>query len=113
MPVWSIASGVPWHAAPSHSGPPVRFAAPPRLADPGAGPGARNSASSGCTRSSASSGKRSVAEVQMVDLDWRGLGCSYKTSAGTKWVLDDVFGAAQPGEMQVGRLAGGQRRQRR
>jgi hypothetical protein len=41
----------------------------------------------------------------MVDLDWRGLGCSYKTSGGEKWVLDDVFGVAQPGEMQVRRAA--------
>jgi hypothetical protein len=63
----------------------------------------------GAPRSSAGSGRLSVVEVQAVDLEWRRLGCSYRTNQGTKKVLEDVYGLAQPGEMQVGRGAAGRR----
>ena len=34
-------------------------------------------------------------------LEWQGMGCSYNTPTGTKEVLADVWGIAQPGEMQA------------
>jgi ABC-type multidrug transport system ATPase subunit len=34
-------------------------------------------------------------------LEWQGVGCSYQTPAGVKEVLADVWGVAQPGEMQA------------
>jgi hypothetical protein len=39
--------------------------------------------------------------VERVHLDWQRLGCSYKIAGGTKVVLHDIWGAANPGEMQV------------
>jgi len=53
-------------------------------------------------RSSTGSGRMSVIEVMPVELEWRKLSCSYHTNGGVKWVLEDVYGLAQPGEMQVG-----------
>jgi hypothetical protein len=32
---------------------------------------------------------------------WQGVGCSYNTPSGVKEVLADVWGIAQPGEMQA------------
>jgi hypothetical protein len=53
-------------------------------------------------RSSAGSGgNRSVAEVARIELEWQALSCCYRTNQGDKWVLKDIYGAAQPGEMQV------------
>jgi hypothetical protein len=34
-------------------------------------------------------------------LEWQGIGCSYNTPTGVKDVLADVWGIAQPGEMQA------------
>jgi ABC-type transport system involved in cytochrome bd biosynthesis fused ATPase/permease subunit len=34
-------------------------------------------------------------------LEWQGIGCSYMTPTGPKEVLADVWGIAQPGEMQA------------
>jgi hypothetical protein len=34
-------------------------------------------------------------------LEWRGLGCCYETPTGSKVVLEEVWGRARPGEMQV------------
>ena len=34
-------------------------------------------------------------------LEWQGIGCSYNTPTGVKEVLADVWGVAQPGEMQA------------
>jgi hypothetical protein len=62
-------------------------------------------------RSSTGSGRMSVIEVNPVELEWRKLSCSYQTNVGTKWVLEDVYGLAQPGEMQVG--AGAEERRSR
>lgn len=57
----------------------------------------------GNRRSSAGSGgHRSVAEVERIELEWQALSCCYRTNQGNKWVLKDIYGAAQPGEMQVG-----------
>jgi ABC-type lipoprotein export system ATPase subunit len=54
-------------------------------------------------RSSGASGaNRSVAEVERIELEWRALSCCYRTPTGNKWVLKDIYGAANPGEMQVG-----------
>jgi hypothetical protein len=34
-------------------------------------------------------------------LEWQGIGCSYNTPTGPKEVLADIWGIAQPGEMQA------------
>lgn len=34
-------------------------------------------------------------------IEWQGIGCSYNTPTGIKEVLADVWGVAQPGEMQA------------
>jgi ABC-type lipoprotein export system ATPase subunit len=53
-------------------------------------------------RSSGASGaNRSVAEVERIELEWQGLSCCYRTPHGNKWVLKEIYGAANPGEMQV------------
>lgn len=41
-------------------------------------------------------------KVEYVHLEWQGLCCSYNTSHGKIDVLQDIWGAAIPGEMQVG-----------
>jgi hypothetical protein len=46
--------------------------------------------------------------VERAELEWRGLGCSYAVGGGIKAVMQDVWGKAAPGEMQVragGRVA--------
>jgi hypothetical protein len=45
-------------------------------------------------------------QVEPLDLEWRHIGCSYRSEAGTKVVLQDIFGRAAPGDMQVGQQAG-------
>jgi len=44
--------------------------------------------------------QQSVA-VAPLSLEWQGIGCSYTTPAGPKEVLVDIWGNAQPGEMQA------------
>jgi hypothetical protein len=39
--------------------------------------------------------------VEPLELSWQRIGCSYRTATGTKVVLQDVYGRASPGEMQV------------
>ena len=34
-------------------------------------------------------------------LEWQALSCCYRTSAGNKWVLKNIYGEACPGEMHV------------
>lgn len=36
------------------------------------------------------------------DMEWQEMGCSYNIGGSTKVVLQDVWGRAKPGEMQVG-----------
>jgi ABC-type ATPase involved in cell division len=48
--------------------------------------------------------------VDPLELEWQRIGCSYRTATGTKVVLQDVYGRAAPGEMQV---RGGQGRRGR
>jgi hypothetical protein len=45
--------------------------------------------------------------VDPLELEWQRIGCSYRTATGTKVVLQDVYGRASPGEMQVGGAGGG------
>ena len=80
-----------------HSGRYVPVGGTHRLRSTSGGGGPRSA------RVSHASGGRaaSVVEVSPVDLEWRGLGCSYRTSGGAKVVLADVWGAARPGEMQA------------
>ena len=40
--------------------------------------------------------------VDPISLEWRGVGCSYNAHGSVKTVLQDVWGKARPGEMQVG-----------
>ena len=55
---------------------------------------------SGARGSLASSGGCcSLSEVARVELEWQALGCAYATHAGRRAVLQDVYGAAHPGEM--------------
>ena len=56
--------------------------------------------------------------VDASTLEWQGIGCSYNSPAGPKEVLADVWGIAQPGEMQAllgpsGWVGGGGPRTRR
>lgn len=44
---------------------------------------------------------RLESKVERVHLEWQGLGCSYNGSHGKLVVLQDVWGSALPGEMQV------------
>ena len=39
--------------------------------------------------------------VEPMELEWQGIGCSYRAAGGAKVVLQDVYGAASPGEMQA------------
>jgi hypothetical protein len=39
--------------------------------------------------------------VAPLALEWQGIGCSYNTPTGLRQVLADVWGSAQPGEMQA------------
>ena len=39
--------------------------------------------------------------VEPLGLEWQRIGCSYRAATGTKVVLQDVYGKASPGEMQV------------
>ncbi|GBF96283.1 ABC transporter G family [Raphidocelis subcapitata] len=39
--------------------------------------------------------------VAPLALEWQGIGCSYSTPTGPRQVLADVWGSAQPGEMQA------------
>jgi ATP-binding cassette, subfamily G (WHITE), member 2 len=41
------------------------------------------------------------AAVDRVTVEWQRLGCTYRVPGGTKVVLQDVWGIARPGEMQV------------
>lgn len=55
------------------------------------------------------------AAVDRVTVEWQRLGCTYRVPGGTKVVLQDVWGIARPGEMQVRekRDESGARRRRR
>lgn len=44
----------------------------------------------------------SKAQRQHLVLKWCGVGCSYRTAAGSKTVLNDIWGSAEAGQMQVG-----------
>jgi ABC-type multidrug transport system ATPase subunit len=52
-------------------------------------------------RVSTSSSRSSVVHVWPVELEWRGLSCSYRAAGGAKVVLERVYGAAAPGELQA------------
>lgn len=41
------------------------------------------------------------AKVERLGLEWKAIGCSYRVAGGIKQVLDDIWGKADPGEMQV------------
>ena len=78
---------------------PATHAPSPSRAPPGGkriSAGGRRSSASG-----ASGPARSVAEVERIELEWQALSCCYRTNAGAKWVLKDVWGVAHPGEMQA------------
>lgn len=45
--------------------------------------------------------ERLESKVERVHLEWQGLSCSYNSSHGKIVVLQDVWGAALAGEMQV------------
>jgi hypothetical protein len=50
----------------------------------------------------AGSAKLTNMRVEPLELQWQRIGCSYRAATGTKIVLQDVYGRASPGEMQVG-----------
>jgi len=39
--------------------------------------------------------------IEPLELQWVRIGCSYRAATGTKVVLQEVYGKASPGEMQV------------
>jgi hypothetical protein len=45
--------------------------------------------------------------IEPLELQWVRIGCSYRAATGTKVVLQDVYGKASPGEMQVRGLSFG------
>ncbi|KIY98282.1 ABC transporter G family protein, partial [Monoraphidium neglectum] len=44
---------------------------------------------------------KNLLRVEPLELEWQRIGCSYRAAAGTKVVLQDVYGRASPGEMQA------------
>jgi hypothetical protein len=46
-----------------------------------------------------------VTKVEKVHLEWQQLCCTYNAAGGKIVVLDNIWGQATPGEMQVGLVA--------
>jgi len=67
----------------------------------GAGGGAGAMAGAGGAAAAAMARQHLGEAVERVTVEWQRLGCTYRVPGGSKVVLQDVWGIARPGEMQV------------